>query len=633
MRQPKKNRLTGNAPQLAATALDAMGVGASTALIIGMVGSLVFFLLIAFYRGDYDSRLMFIFGLYTAAVVLVARIAIESGRAYANAFSIPLAVVSMMAIMRFVQFSGPLGPFSWLANIAILAIAWYLADRITFDCTLISDRQRSLQQGLLQSLGLLERDAAASESLQGSSPAAITEPAEKPHNPGVWVLYFALLAFPLFGLGQLAIPHGLQKNWAFAFLMSYLACALSLLLLTSLLNIRRYLRQRGVPMPAELSSRWLGLGIGGILVLLLVCLALPLPGRNFGLITVPLSFESADGNGTSRWGWGDEGSDEQSGDSAKVGSSDSSPQNGPPQPDGKGPPQASDSADTSAKNNSAHVKSGRQANSQARNSGDERDQGGETNGPKQQAGNQTGNKQSDTGPPSDTEQTDNNQPLTPDEQSTAPQENAAQKPEVASQEEPRRESSNASPAAESSQNRLPSSRLLDGFEASGAEFFKWITMIILACIVIAYAVTHPSEVAKMWREFMAFWAALFGRQSAMGQAQSADVLKLEPAQPVRRAFSSFANPFDTQLTGWTPQQVIEHSFAAVEAWGAERGVPREDQQTAAEFARRLAAKTPHLGLHAQTAATMLDRLMFAGWKPQNRDLAPLAELWQVLRNR
>ncbi|MCA9180790.1 MAG: hypothetical protein KDA51_05035, partial [Planctomycetales bacterium] len=286
------------------TPLDAVAVAVSTGLIIGMVGSLIFFLIVAFYRGQYDSRLMYIFGLYTLATVLIARIAIDHGRAYANAFSLPLAVVSMAAMLRFVTFSGPLGPLSWIVNVALLAVAWYLADRITFDCTQVSERERSVQQGLLQSLGMLKLERVASAT-------AATNPNRRvrKHNPGVWILYFALLAIPLFGLGQLAIPAADQRNRAFMFLIVYLACALSLLVLSSLLGMRRYLRQRGVAMPAEMSSRWIGIGVGSVMLLLLLCLALPLPGRSLGLIGLPNFIQSPAGLSASRWGWGKAGPD------------------------------------------------------------------------------------------------------------------------------------------------------------------------------------------------------------------------------------------------------------------------------------------------------------------------------------
>jgi len=351
---------------LPATALDAAAVAISTALIIGMVGSLVFFLIIAFYRGQYDARLMYIFGLYTAATVLIARIAIDSGRAYATAFSVPLAIVSILAIMRFVSVGSALGPISWLINVALLAIAWYLADRITFDCTLISERQRSLQQGLLQSLGLVQKDATLKRAEQSAAQrlnAAMeatrsTDTAQKrKHNPGVWVLYFALLAFPLFGLGQLAIPEE-QRGLAFTFLMSYLACALCLLVLTALVGMRRYLRQRGVEMPAEISLHWITLGAGSTIAILLLCWLLPLPGRTLGLIGVPPGFDSPQSLQASRWGWGGEQSSDQTNPQAAGNQAEEPrntpppaqephqkvPANGPPQADGQGAPQADDQA-------------------------------------------------------------------------------------------------------------------------------------------------------------------------------------------------------------------------------------------------------------------------------------------------
>ena len=78
----------------------------------------------------------------------------------------------------------------------------------------------------------------------------------------------------------------------------------------------------------------------------------------------------------------------------------------------------------------------------------------------------------------------------------------------------------------------------------------------------------------------------------------------------------------------TPSQVVEHSFAALEAWAAEHGVPRAEQQTAAEFARHVAHASPAVGQHAQAAATLLDQVMFASWQPRPEDLKPLAQLWR-----
>jgi hypothetical protein len=629
---------------LPATALDAAAVAISTALIIGMVGSLVFFLIIAFYRGQYDARLMYIFGLYTAATVLIARIAIDSGRAYATAFSVPLAIVSILAIMRFVSVGSALGPISWLINVALLAIAWYLADRITFDCTLISERQRSLQQGLLQSLGLVQQDStlkraeqSAAQRLNATMEATrSTDTIQKrKHNPGVWVLYFALLAFPLFGLGQLAIPEE-QRGLAFTFLMSYLACALCLLVLTALVGMRRYLRQRGVEMPAEISLHWITLGAGSTIAILLLCWLLPLPGRTLGLMGVPPGFDTPQSLQASRWGWGGEQSSDQTNPQA-AGHQAEEPQdtpppaqeprqkvpaNGPPQADGQGAPQADDQA---AGESSV---SGEQSQSQPTNpqksspASEER-----TNKPTPNSPNPASDSSQDPTQPSADQRGDDNR------QSADKRPREAQASDEATPaSDPGQESENTDTKnTESQSNSPPATRALAPWLnqfGSLADWIKWLTIAILAIIVLAYAITHPGEIAQFWQQLLVWWAALWGRPASSASAQVESTASKPQVLAPRRPFSSFVNPFTSQAAGWTPAQVIEHSFAALESWGAEQGKPRQEQQTAAEFARQIAATHPALGPHALAAANMLDQLMFAGWKPKPDDVKPLAQLWQ-----
>src|SRR5690606_9257685 len=83
-----------------------------------------------------------------------------------------------------------------------------------------------------------------------------------PHTPGLWVLYFSLAALPLFGLGQSWIPvtDGDRRQFAFKLLAVYVAAGLSLLVTTSFLGLRRYLRQRNVEMPAPMAVTWVSLG-------------------------------------------------------------------------------------------------------------------------------------------------------------------------------------------------------------------------------------------------------------------------------------------------------------------------------------------------------------------------------------
>ena len=104
----------------------------------------------------------------------------------------------------------------------------------------------------------------------------------RPHTPGVWVMYYALAALPLFGVGQWLIPAAdTASRWhAFRLICVYVACALGLLLTTSFLGLRRYLRQRNLQMPVDMAGMWLGLGAVMIVAVLLVCLFLPRPGAS-----------------------------------------------------------------------------------------------------------------------------------------------------------------------------------------------------------------------------------------------------------------------------------------------------------------------------------------------------------------
>ncbi|MEO8270128.1 MAG: DUF4129 domain-containing protein, partial [Aureliella sp.] len=587
----------------------------------------IFFLIVAFYRGQYDSRLMYIFGLYTVATVLIARIAIDSGRAYANAFSLPLAVVSIVAMLRFVTYNGPLGPLSWIVNVALLAVAWYLADRITFDCTQISDRERSVQQGLLQSLGMLKPERVVPRSeLQTDAqakPATNSKRRARKHNPGVWVLYFALLAIPLFGLGQLAIPAADQRSRAFVFLIFYLACALSLLVLTSLVGMRRYLRQRGVAMPAEMSTQWMAIGVGSVMLLLLLCLALPLPGRSLGLVGLPSFIKIPKGLSTSRWGWGKEGTERNNGAASQSAPPASEPSDNADAPAGdkaeSKPGKPGDKQSSSPESRaSAKPQLSDSANSSSQSQPEQSKQSEQQQSEQQQSEQQQSEQQ---------QQSEHEHEQKPKEQDREQQKNVEKQQQPAQQRQAREQQPEPKPAPKSKSNSSPS--WLANLPSSFAELFKWLTLAVLAIIIVAYLVTHPGDIARLWRELQAWWAKLWGGRSRDSE-QPTDELAEAAASTSRRPFASFANPFAGQLGRWSPADIVVHSFAAFEAWAAERGRPRRGQETAAEFARQAARGSPAVATHAQQAAQMLDQLMFAGWQPQLSDVQPLAELWRAL---
>jgi uncharacterized protein DUF4129 len=303
------------------TLADYITIAISPMLIMALVGSLVFFLQEVFYQGRYDGRVSFILGLFVMAIVLIGRISIEEGNERAVLFAIPLAVAFGLAIVRF----GDGG----LLHFGLMALCWWSAHKLTWDCTVIDEEKDASGQGLLQIVGLdgsgqAEFETADKEPDEEEEIVASYTPVtaswereekkkRKPHAPGVWIVYFSLAALPLFGLGQRFIPTAdvESRRYAFMLLLVYVASGLGLLLTTSFLGLRRYLRQRRVEMPVSMATVWITSGAVLIVVLLLFAALLPRPAAEYAISKVPLSFGSPERK-SSKYAMGSDGADQNS---------------------------------------------------------------------------------------------------------------------------------------------------------------------------------------------------------------------------------------------------------------------------------------------------------------------------------
>lgn len=310
--------------RLRKTLTDYLVIGISPALIMLLIGSLVYFLIAVFYHGGYPGRVSYVFALFVFASVLIARISIEEGHEYSMIYAIALGLAMLLVMGRFTS-----TPF--LFNVVMLFLVLWCADRLTWDCTVIDDQEDASGEGLLQTAGL--------EGAQGSD--ASTRPASahdldattsreptplpktlwgrflehrrRPHAPGVWVIYFSLAALPLFGIGQRFIPAGdiEARRHAFKLLCIYTASGLGLLLTTSFLGLRRYLRQRRLEMPLEMASVWMTVGSLMIVALLFVAWLLPRPHPEYSITHVPFQVTTPGEPQASRHGWGNEGAEDK----------------------------------------------------------------------------------------------------------------------------------------------------------------------------------------------------------------------------------------------------------------------------------------------------------------------------------
>lgn len=293
------------------TLADYVGIAISPVLIMILVGSLLFFLVEVFYQGNYSGRLHWVLGCFTMGAVALGRVSIEEGKERAVALGIPLGIVTYIALGRFVQFHGGIvGNFSGIINLFLLGLVWWCAHKLTWDCTLIDETQDSSGEGLMQTVGLEEKAAHKDEPEpeKPEEPEGVTardakpmswwdrfvERQRRPHAPGVWVVYFSLAALPLFGIGQWFIPRAdtATRQRAFHLLFVYVASGMGLLLLTSFLGLRRYLRQRRIEMPAPMAGLWIAIGCALIVGLLLAATLLPRPGTGEKVASLPFSIGS-----------------------------------------------------------------------------------------------------------------------------------------------------------------------------------------------------------------------------------------------------------------------------------------------------------------------------------------------------
>ncbi len=225
------------------TIADYMVIALSPALIIALVGSLCFFLIQVFYHGQLQGSVRWVMFWFVIGSVLVSRIAIEQSTQHALMYGAGLAVATWLWLVR-------TQPAFWAIGLVLLAVIWFSTHKLVFDCTFIDDDKDASGQGLLQ------------------KPSSA-------HSPGRWVIYFSLAALPLFGIGQKQLPGGGMN-----IMVIYLGAALGLLVTTSFLGLRRYLRQRYLRMPPAIAFAWLKLGIGVACIVLIGAVFLPRPGAN-----------------------------------------------------------------------------------------------------------------------------------------------------------------------------------------------------------------------------------------------------------------------------------------------------------------------------------------------------------------
>lgn len=238
---------------------------------MGMVGGLVFFLALVGYRGGFSGQVHWTLFWFTVASVLVSRISIENGSTHGSLYGLALGAATALRMVGFL--GAPLGA------LLLLGVVWWCASKLTWDCTVIDDDEDASGEGLLQHAGFEASGGEGAASAEGAPPAPRPGDSRKAHAPGVWVIYVSLGALPVFGFGQWMLPlSDSEARLQGLFLaLLFFASASGLLLTSSFLGFRRYLRQRNLAMPAPMARAWMTLGVAMVAGALVTGLLLPRP--------------------------------------------------------------------------------------------------------------------------------------------------------------------------------------------------------------------------------------------------------------------------------------------------------------------------------------------------------------------
>ena len=677
------------ARRLDKTLIDYLVIAISPALIMVLIGSLIYFLLEVFYRGQYEIRLHYILTLFIIGAVLIGRISIEQGKERAALFAGPLAVVTLLAINKFVDLPGV--PSSTLINCGLIGLIWWCAHKLTWDCTLIDESEPDSGEGLLEAVGLDKpaKAQAAAQTGKKQEPEGTTSRQERPagwhermadwwarfvqrrrrpHAPGLWVVYFSLAALPLFGIGQLCVPAGNleSRRYVFHLLFVYVASGLGLLLATSFLGLRRYLRQRRMEMPVPMVNVWIVIGCALIAAVMGLALLLPRPNPEYAVSELSLTFGSL-GQKSSRYGTGKEGVEENKPwsradkmdekgtlQSDKPGDKGQSPSD---QRGGKGQSQSGQqetkgTPSPGKQQPDAEAQSGK-TDQKGQPGSDNKDAAGKSQPAKQDAKGEgaSGKSEAEGKSPSESGNTgrgqDTSKAKRDADQTKAKTASSSLESRGSSQDQPDRDKKRPDDAQQSKtgsggqgSSRAPQDRgkppsaprfSPPALSAWAVTLFKWVfyaAIIVLAAWWLrrnwAAVLAALRDFWKGWREF---WHNLFGRKRE--RSDEAAEAAQDGRQSLQRSFADFADPFAAgRAARCSPEELVEYTFLALEAWAREHGCARQPDQTPHEFARSVGERAASLADAARRLADWYCQVAYGSGALPASSIDHVRQVWQ-----
>lgn len=637
------------AKRLEKTMVDYVTIAISPMLIMLLVGSLMFFLLETMLSGaQYGGMLKWTMFWFVIAIVLISRIGMEQGSAYAAGYGLALAGAVWLVAAKY---------SNAMVAAVVLGVVWWCANKLTWDCTLIEDTEDASGEGLLQVAGMaestddsvlseadetkeadakLDPDSGVTETVSEPTPwwqrvfLQRSERKNKPHAPGLWVVYFSMAALPLFGVGQLFLnsSDAAANDRVFRYLGTYVAAGLALLMTTSFLGLRRYLRQRKLEMPNSMVTRWLGMGAALIVAVLLIAMLIPRPQADYSITALlekvgpeglsasdyaMLPFDSGEGKGSAIGDPIDDGSQPDSGGSEGSGGESSG---------GEGDPQGSGGS----KSGKGGSKSGGKSGKGGSDGGGKSGKGGSEKGEKSDGkSGENSDNDSTAGHEMDPSSGEAGENSDPGDSSTASKSQAGH-------ESGDGESEDGQSGKEQSSS---SSDVLSKAAGGIATLVKWLIYIAIFVVFCLLVKNNWAALLQGVKDFIkrlkAFWASLFGGKSEQRQTESEDGDQSAESGPIRKRFASYQNPFSNGDAGdMNAEELIRYTFEAFESWATERGVDRPPELTPLEFAKEVGEQELAAAQDANRTALLYTREAYSDHRPPRNYAETLEQLWRVM---
>ena len=627
------------------TLADYVALAISPALLMALIGSLVFFLLEILYAqsGPYKDRLQWILFFFVFGAVLVARMSITESASRAGVYGLVLAVSTWIGMQTYVVYpsDSAVSSFSWLINLGLVGVVWWCSNRLTRDCTQIDEETEVGGEGLLQVTGL-EKPAAKKADAATESPVEdkdkrspgwligwweryqrFREGRDKRRVLGAWVIYFSLGALPLFGLGEALIPaeETARRQYAFWLMSLYVGSGLGLLLTTCFLSLRRYLRQRRLQMPAAMTFAWLTAGGGLIVALLVIGALLPRPRPEYSLIP----YQSLGSEKLSSSKYASQGGSSGKGEGNRIGD----------QPKDQGKPAAGEKdGQATGKDKGSPVQDKDKGGSNGEKDKDGAGTGGEKDKDKGGSGGEKDKDKSSGQKDKGDDRSSKAQDKAPSKSNQPPQKDSppAEKDKGSNQQQKQQPPNSPPPSGQKS------SWDWAAMLASIGTVLKWIIFAAIALAVVFVLLTKGLKFLANFTDWAKnllnalqnLWASLFAGRVRKATEENGDDEPAERAAPMR-SFASYDNPFRDGRGDRLPiKEVVRYTFTALQAWARERHMERQREETPLEFAKRLGEEFPALEEEVRRFTTLYARAAYDYSPLPGNSLEVVKQLWKSL---